>query len=104
MQLSSTYGRNFIDACHIVPFSFTHDDKIGNGTALCPNIQRAFDRGLLSIDPDYRIVISSEIIEDTLHVYSLKQLEGKQIHLPSGEQYYPSQENMSWHRANVFNG
>ncbi len=31
MRLESIYGHNFIDACHIVPFSLTHDDKINNG-------------------------------------------------------------------------
>ncbi|WP_379661331.1 HNH endonuclease [Pseudopedobacter beijingensis] len=45
MRLSSTYGHHFIDACHIIPFSLTHDDRITNGIALCPNMHRAFDRG-----------------------------------------------------------
>lgn len=57
MRLSSTYGHHFIDACHIVPFSLTHDDHITNGIALCPNMHRAFDRGLLSIDSQYRIIV-----------------------------------------------
>ena len=104
MQLTSTYGHNFIDACHIVPFSLAHDDKISNGIALCPNMHRAFDRGLLSVDEDYRIIISSGIIEDAQHVYSIKQLGGKRIHLPPATQYYPSQENIAWHRENVFKG
>ncbi len=102
MQLSSTYGHNFIDACHIVPFSLAHDDKISNGIALCPNMHRAFDRGLLSIDQDYRIIISSGVIEDAQHVHNIKQLEGKRINLPLGQQYYPSQDNMAWHRENIF--
>jgi hypothetical protein len=64
MQLTSTYGHHFIDACHIVPFSLTHDDKISNGIALCPNMHRAFDRGLLSIDENYRLLVSPGVIED----------------------------------------
>ncbi|WP_154647995.1 hypothetical protein [Pedobacter arcticus] len=27
MRLSSTHGHHFIDACHIVPFSLTRDEK-----------------------------------------------------------------------------
>ncbi|WP_184547745.1 restriction endonuclease [Mucilaginibacter sp. FT3.2] len=34
MRLESTFGHNFIDACHITPFSVTHDDKVSNGLAL----------------------------------------------------------------------
>nr|WP_294901080.1 HNH endonuclease [uncultured Pedobacter sp.] len=104
MQLTSTYGHHFIDACHIVPFSLTHDDKISNGIALCPNMHRAFDRGLLSIDENYRLLVSSGIIEDPEHHYSITKLDGKQINLPPGEKYYPAQENLAWHRENVFKG
>jgi putative restriction endonuclease len=31
MRLESTFGHNFIDACHIMPFSVSHDDKVNNG-------------------------------------------------------------------------
>jgi len=29
-----------------------------NGLALCPNLHRAFDRGLIAISDDYRVVVS----------------------------------------------
>ncbi|MFC4198185.1 HNH endonuclease [Pedobacter jamesrossensis] len=32
-----------------VPFNVSHNDKVTNGIALCPNLHRAFDRGLVSI-------------------------------------------------------
>ena len=102
MQLSSTYGHNFIDACHIIPFSLTHDDKVSNGIALCPNMHRAFDRGLLSVDNQYRIIVSSGVIEDGQHIYNIKQLEGRPIQLPSNSKYYPDHEKINWHRENVF--
>lgn len=102
MKLSSTHGHNFVDACHIVPFSVTHDDKISNGIALCPNMHRAFDRGLLSIDNNYSIIISSGIIEDEEHIYGIKQLKGSPVILPTNSQYYPDKENLIWHRENVF--
>jgi putative restriction endonuclease len=61
MRLESTFAHSFIDACHIVPFSITHEDKVSNGIALCPNLHRAFDRGLVSISNDYKILISNHI-------------------------------------------
>lgn len=102
MKLSSIYGHNLIDACHIIPFSLTHDDRINNGIALCPNMHRAFDRGLLSIDENYRLLVSSGIIEESQNAYSISKLEGKPIYLPHGKQYCPAQENLEWHRENVF--
>jgi putative restriction endonuclease len=64
MSLSSLYKHSFIDACHIVPFSRTQNDSVTNGIALCPNMHRAFDRGLLSIDENYRILVSDHLTED----------------------------------------
>jgi putative restriction endonuclease len=104
MKLTSIYGHHFIDACHIIPFSLTHNDQISNGIALCPNMHRAFDRGLLSVDENYKLLVSPAIIEDAEHVYSITKLEGKQIHLPPGERYYPAQDNLKWHRENIFKG
>lgn len=102
MRMRSTFKYNFIDACHIVPFAVTHDDKVTNGIALCPNLHRAFDRGLVSVDSDYRILISSHIEEDTTHPYSVGRLEGNPIVLPEQSRYHPSQENLEWHRREVF--
>jgi putative restriction endonuclease len=102
MKLSSTFNYNFIDACHIVPFSLTHNDKVSNGIALCPNLHRAFDRGLVSIDTDYRILVSNHLTEDEKHPYGLKQLAGKKMLLPIQQIHYPEMEAVNWHRQNVF--
>lgn len=102
MRLESIYGHNFIDACHIVPFSRTHDDKINNGIALCPNLHRAFDRGLVSIDKEFRILISSQLNENKNHPYSLSQLRGTRIRLPQSSNHHPSQENLDFHRNEIY--
>jgi putative restriction endonuclease len=102
MRLESTFGHSFIDACHIIPFSVSHDDKVNNGLALCPNLHRAFDRGLITVDMDYRIITSEHINENGIHPYSLKQLNGKKITLPASPNYQPSLENLEWHRSNIF--
>lgn len=90
-----------IDACHIRPFSESFDDTISNGIALCPNLHRAFDRGLISIDSDYKVLVSSNFHENR-NAFSLRGLEGKQILLPKDEKFYPSQKNLEWHRTIVF--
>ncbi|WP_083852723.1 hypothetical protein [Pedobacter arcticus] len=67
-------------------------------------MHRAFDRGLLSVDENYRLLVSPGVIENPTHDYSINKLDGKQIHLSPGEQYYLAQENLAWHRENVFKG
>lgn len=91
-------GIQMIDACHIVPFSESHDDTITNGLSLCPNLHRAFDRGLLSIDEDYRVVLQP-FAENENNIYSIKQFAGKEILLPKEKEYMPLQENLVRHRV-----
>ena len=102
MRLVSRHGHSFVDACHIVPFSVSHDDRIGNGIALCPNMHRAFDRGLLSVDEDYRIIVSPHFTEDESHDYSLRRLQGRRINGPKLAQYLPQFDKLTWHREHVF--
>ena len=101
MKVISTYNIQMIDACHIKPFSVSHDDTITNGVSLCPNMHRAFDRGLLSLDDNYRVMVSDSF-KETDNVYSLKQYAGMQIHLPNEIHYLPHQENLAWHREHIF--
>jgi putative restriction endonuclease len=58
LRVDATINVTMVDACHIVPFSISYDDTITNGLALCPNLHRAFDRGLIAISDDYRVVVS----------------------------------------------
>lgn len=103
MQVTATTNASMVDACHIVPFSETYDDTITNGIALCPNLHRAFDRGLITISNDYRVILNSNFIENTDSAYSIRQYDGVDILLPENSNYYPSIENLSWHR-DKYNG
>lgn len=101
MRIISGYDIQMVDACHIVPFAVSHNDTIANGIALSPNLHRAFDRGLVSISKEYRVVVSKAFTERSTDG-SIKTFEGKLIILPEGNRYYPSMENLEWHIKNVF--
>ena len=96
MRIITGYSIQMIDACHIIPFSESHDDTISNGISLCPNLHRAFDRLLITLDEDYRVVTKPFVEDDSL--YSIKQFEGKQILLPENIKHYPSQDYLESHR------
>ena len=101
MRIISGYDIQMVDACHIVPFSVSHNDTISNGISLSPNLHRAFDRGLITLNENYRVVISKSFTEYPSE-NMLKLLEGKQILLPKDNKHYPSTENLKWHNDNVF--
>ncbi len=98
LRIISTRNVQMVDACHIIPFSETRDqdaDNIKNGLSLSPNLHRAFDRFLITIDQDFRVVVSDQFTESGDHV--IKQFHGKRIHLPTEMKYIPSLENLNWH-------
>ena len=97
LGIDSTINASMVDACHIVPFASSQNDTIGNGIALCPNMHRAFDRGLISISDNYQVLVSDKFIERDSS-YGLRQFQGKQIWLPEINEYQPSVENLAWHR------
>ncbi|MCD8031120.1 MAG: HNH endonuclease [Bacteroides sp.] len=85
---------SLVDACHIIPFRHADSsDTIGNGLALSPTLHRAFDKGLITIDEEYKVVISEWFEENKNGLNGLKQLAGKKIKLPEDSQHYPSQES-----------
>ena len=101
MRIDAITSVSMIDACHIVPFSLSYDDTITNGIALCPNLHRAFDRGLITIDKDYKVIVSKSFKENE-SVFAIKTFEGKEIKLPYQKDYFPLKENLEWHRLNIF--
>lgn len=89
-----------IEAAHIKQHAKFGIDSITNGIALSVHLHRAFDNGLIGISEDYKVLVQNNKIfkENISSPFNIRQFEGKQIALPETLKYYPSQENLSWHR------
>ena len=101
MKIDSTINVSMVDACHIIPFSESYNDTITNGIALCPNLHRAFDRGLITIDNNYKVIVSNTFKEEESN-YGIHGFKGKVILLPRLKDYFPLKENFSSHQINIF--
>ncbi len=97
LKVDATFNISMIDACHIIPFSESYNDTIQNGIALCPNLHRAFDRGLISINEKFQVMVSNKFIENDSQ-YGIHQFEGKHIWLSDESKYHPSQGSLANHR------
>ena len=102
IRVVAPFSFSMVDACHIVPFHKTFNNHPNNGIALCPNLHRAFDKGAISINDDYKVIVSSMFVENKEALYSFTRLSGIQIFLPRENNYYPSQESLAWHRKHLF--
>ena len=97
LRIDAITNVSMVDACHIVPFSEGYDDTLRNGIALCPNLHRAFDRGLISISDNYEVILNKNFVENS-SVYNLSQFAGTKITLPNHLDFYPATENLYQHR------
>lgn len=101
MSINTSLNIQMIDACHIIPFSISNDDTIPNGLSLSPNLHRAFDRGLITINKDYTVKVSPAV-EEAKSNYSISQFDGCKILLPHETKWHPSMESLTWHSKKVF--
>ena len=64
-------------------------------------IHKCFDEGLITIDQDYKIVLSKSIKDDMLLKY-LSEYDGTKIKLPLKKEFYPDKNLLMIHTKNVF--
>jgi len=93
-------------ASHIVPWSEDKANRLNprNGLCLSALHDRAFDRGLISLTDDLRIIVSDALKKRRKEKFiasSMIALEGKQITLP--EKFTPDLAFVQWHRWKFIN-
>jgi putative restriction endonuclease len=98
-RLTTLEMESIVDAAHIHAFVDSHSNDPRNGLALSKNAHWQFDRGLWSLDDDYRVRVNREkFIEDGVPGQRLVDFEGRRIFLPSDPKYWPEYTYLEWHR------
>ena len=95
-------GESATQAAHIIPFRESHNNDVRNGISLCQLHHWSFDRGLLSVDKNYKVVVSDFMLERGPREWLLTTLRGKSILLPDHNELSPAQEALAWHREKIF--
>ncbi len=93
-------------AGHIVPWSIDEKNRLNprNGLAMNGLHDKAFELGLISISPEYKILISPEIkkIKSESKENYFLAYEGQEIILPS--KFLPDPEFLAYHNSTRFRG
>lgn len=101
LRLINGGGRPEVQAAHIQPVASMGPDSVRNGLALSGTVHWMFDRGLISIDDDYRILVSTNHVpEDAVRLLN----QSGTINLPKDGTLHPNQHYLKFHRDNVFKG
>ena len=92
-------------ASHIIPWSVSEEERLNpeNGICLSALYDAAFDKGLIGINEDYQILLSSELKKKCNRSYYSKffhPLENEKIILP--QKYNPRKEFLQYHLDMIF--
>ena len=104
--ISGVNVTELLEACHIVDWSQDERNRINPQNGLCMNsfFHKAYDKYLLGITPDMRIVVSEELLSgsiDTSFLDYLKTLNGRKILLP--DKFLPQKELLAIHHDKFIN-
>lgn len=94
-------GRSEVQAAHIRPVEHRGPDSVRNGIALSGTFHWMFDRGLISIDDDYGLLLAKHRVPDS--VERLLGGNGKLL-LPERPDLRPHKQFLDWHRREIFKG
>lgn len=94
-------------ASHIKPWRDDEANRLNprNGLCLSALVDRAFDKGLVTLSEDHRLLVSPELAPEKAnpHIHeTFHAREGKPISLP--EKFAPEPAFLAWHREHVFLG
>ena len=98
-RMTTLEMESIVDAAHIHEYRDSSNNDPRNGMALSKNAHWQFDRGLWSLDDDYRVLVNREkFIEEGVQGQRLADFEGRRIFLPSDPRYWPEHTCLDWHR------
>lgn len=101
LRLINGGGRPEVQAAHIKPVVSNGPDSVRNGLALSGTVHWMFDRGLVSVSDDYKILVAKgHVPEDAERLLNKTGM----INLPSDEASYPNAQYLRFHRDNIFKG
>lgn len=92
-------GRPEVQAAHIRPVEADGPDTVRNGIALTGTVHWLFDRGLISFDDQYNVLLSPAGIPEELDKLIPAH---KQLILPAHLEHRPHPTYLRWHRENCF--
>lgn len=96
-----------LNACHIVPWAIDSENRVNPRNGLCLNtlLDRAFDRGLITVLPDFDVEVSSRLMKqadsDSLNA-TLLCYHGQKLQLPN--RFLPDTEFLRYHNDQIFRG
>lgn len=91
-----------LEAAHIRPVREGGAHRIDNGILLRSDVHTLFDRGYVTVTPDYQLQVSSRLKRDFDNGELYYQFNGERVWVPPAPDVKPAREYLQWHEDTVF--
>lgn len=99
ISMQAPDGTYEIESAHIMPVEAGGPDSVSNAIALSRCLHWMFDKGLILVDADYRILRSRHYFQPQIDRLFI---ESRRINLPNSDNDRPHPEFLRYHRDNIF--
>lgn len=94
-------------ASHIIPWAKDEKNRLNPRNGLCLNAlhDKAFDKGLITISSEYKVILSKKIksfMKDDAAMVFFKKFENNRMFMPN--RFLPDSEFIDFHRQHIFQG
>jgi putative restriction endonuclease len=93
-----------LEAAHIRPVAADGQHRIDNGLLFRSDVHTLFDKGYVTVTPDYRFSVSRHLRADFHNGEYYMSFDRHGIWLPRDPGDRPAQEALEWHADTVFRG
>jgi putative restriction endonuclease len=100
--LTNSHILHVLDAAHIRPYADGGTHNPNNGLLLRQDLHTLFDRGYLTVTPDYAVEVSHRLKDEFDNGKEYYALHGKRILLPDSPAFRPSPDQLAWHNDHVY--
>lgn len=91
-----------LDAAHIRPFHDVESHEVQNGILMRSDIHRLFDQGYVTVTPDLRFRVSSQIRDQFHNGLIYYRFEDQPISVPEAAEQQPDISALEWHSSKIF--
>ncbi|MFO7963077.1 MAG: HNH endonuclease [Desulfobacterales bacterium] len=102
IRMLTPEGHTVVEAAHIIGWSKSRDDRPTNGLCLCRLCHWSFDEGLMSVGRSYEVIVSKRVRMESNNPGHILTLSDRPIFVPKEDRFRPAQDNLDYHRREVF--
>ena len=102
--VTTEHSRPALEAAHIRPYAREGPHEIANGLLLRADVHRLFDKGYLTVTPDWRLEVSPRLRAEFENGHTYYPHDGCRITLPANPVLHPNPNFLRWHNENVYRG